>query len=384
LTVSNSDKYETFDWENGDNQDTILIDKIGSYKVKIRSKNGNVIEIDTLITELIPTFKNSNVTNFQSSDYEITGNTQYLTSGIILTENKSMEKGAIWQTKKLNVNKDFKVSFGFKVYNGFNNFMFEQSYPGADGFAFVFQNHEPNPIGESGGGIGFSGIPNSLAIELDLFGNYLNLDSIFDPNGNHLAIFSNKSKPNSSRHKSDALIIQKDSLIEVLGDSTLYFFNIEYNKTDKTLKTAISKTELDFTDPMILSNFEFSDYLILDNNEYTFVGITSATGTASQIHEITNLNICGQTALINTSVESAENELLIYPNPVINELNINLQEDTKSIIIYDLLGNIIFEDYNLEINNSNYKVNTLAFPIGTYILEMKTKETSHINKFYKQ
>jgi hypothetical protein len=384
LTLTNNTNIVKYEWENGEIEDTISIENTGRYKLKFIDKKGCEYEIDTLISELSTKYQLKTTSNFGLEDFTFLGSAKQLNSGLILTDNISMSKGAIWQNKRINVSGDFKISVGFKVYNGYNNLIFEKSYPGADGIALVFQNKGLEQLGTSGGGIGYATIPNSMAIELDLFENYDRGDEIYDKNGNHLAIFSNKEAPNSANHNSDAFLTEKSDIIKILGDSTLYFFNVEYSSLDKVLKTSVSETEFDFTEALILNDFDFNDYLNLDQNSFTYFGITSSTGTAVQTHEITKLMLCGETATINTSVESAEDDLLIYPNPVNNELNINLTETTTSIIIYDLLGNIIFEVDNLEYKNTTYKINTIEFPIGTYILEMKTKETSHINKFYKQ
>lgn len=95
--------------------------------------------------------------------------------------------------------------------------------------------------------------------------------------------------------------------------------------------------------------------------------------------------LCGETATINTSVEDFDNtQVLIYPNPVSNELNINIIENTTSIIIYDILGNIVFEDNNISINNKIYKINTNELALGTYLIETKINNSSQIIKFFKQ
>jgi hypothetical protein len=43
--------------------------------------------------------------------------------------------------------------------------------PGADGLAFVLQNDRLDALGADKGGIGYEGIPRSLAIEFDVWPN---------------------------------------------------------------------------------------------------------------------------------------------------------------------------------------------------------------------
>ncbi len=368
LYVEPKDSIGEILWSNGENLNQISISSLGNYYAEIIDINGCSHYLDTNITEL-NTKSNYDYTEvFTNDKFVFSGLPEKLPKGILLTENKSNEIGAVWQIEKLNLTKDFTTCFGFRVYNGFNNFMFEQSFPGADGFALIFQNSTPNPIGNNGGGIGYTGIRNSLAIELDLFGNYLNMDSIFDPNGNHLAIFSNKTKPNISNHKSDAFIKEKLDIIEILGDSSIYFFNVDY--INKKMRVSISKDSLDFSNSLEIENFDFSDYISLDQNEYSYIGISSATGTAVQTHEILNWSLCGDTKFLNTSIEddSYLDELLFYPNPVNDILKFNPKSEIKSVKIIDLMGNNVFE------TNTNEKIDEINLEnlnSGMYFIEIK-------------
>jgi hypothetical protein len=368
-------------WSNNEKDSIIKITQIGEYRVEIIDINGCSHYLDTNITDL-NTKSNYDYTEvFTNDKFVLSGLPEKLPKGILLTENKSNEIGAVWQIEKLNLTKDFTTCFGFRVYNGFNNFMFEKSYPGADGFALIFQNNKPNPIGNNGGGIGYTGISNSLAIELDLFGNYLNMDSIFDPNGNHLAIFSNKTKPNISNHKSDALIKEKLDIIEILGDSSVYFFNVDY--INKKMRVSISKDSLDFSNSLEIENFDFSDYISLDQNEYSYIGISSATGTAVQTHEVLNWSLCGDTKFLNTSIqdEIELGEILFYPNPVNDILKFNPKSEIKSVKIIDFLGKIVLE------TNTNEKINEInleELTSGIYFIELGTKNNQLFCKFVKK
>lgn len=91
----------------------------------------------------------------------------------ILTPNKPSKRGAVWTTQKLDLTKDWKITF--KAYLG-------NRTCGADGLALVFQNSSPTAIGWYGGGLGYGGIKKSLAIELDTWKN----KDIGDINGNHI------------------------------------------------------------------------------------------------------------------------------------------------------------------------------------------------------
>jgi Legume lectin domain len=63
-----------------------------------------------------------------------------------------------------------------------------------DGFAFVIQTASSTALGSGFGGIGYAGIPNSLAIEFDTFQN------TWDPNANHVAVQSCGTGANAPQH----------------------------------------------------------------------------------------------------------------------------------------------------------------------------------------
>jgi flagellar hook assembly protein FlgD len=77
----------------------------------------------------------------------------------------------------------------------------------------------------------------------------------------------------------------------------------------------------------------------------------------------------------------ADNGILsVYPNPVLNELNINYtlqNKSTSKISIYDVMGKLIFEDNNglNQAGNYSYKWNRMSngntkVSSGTYILKV--------------
>ena len=51
------------------------------------------------------------------------------------------------------------------------DFTFQLLYPLADGITFTIQSNNPQEVGQAGGGLGYAGIPNSIAVKADLFDN---------------------------------------------------------------------------------------------------------------------------------------------------------------------------------------------------------------------
>ncbi|MCX6352850.1 MAG: multicopper oxidase domain-containing protein [Bacteroidetes bacterium] len=76
-----------------------------------------------------------------------------------------------------------------------------------------------------------------------------------------------------------------------------------------------------------------------------------------------------------------ENGVTIYPNPFTDELNINTTQNQKySVAIYNLLGQKIYASSS----TLNIKLETLNFPKGLYILELKSNQNITYKRIIKQ
>jgi len=86
------------------------------------------------------------------------------------------------------------VNVGFTTYFKFQIHTAAICCAPGDGFAFVIQTASSTALGSGFGGIGYAGIPNSLAVEFDTFQN------TWDPNANHVAVQSCGTQPNGPMH----------------------------------------------------------------------------------------------------------------------------------------------------------------------------------------
>lgn len=99
--------------------------------------------------------------------------------------NDYSQAGAAWYSTLVTVGLGFDTSFTYQIPN-----------PGADGLVFLVQNSASgaSALGDGGGGIGYSGIDNSLAVEIDTFRND------WDPSNDHMAIQSCGTASNVAGH----------------------------------------------------------------------------------------------------------------------------------------------------------------------------------------
>ena len=81
--------------------------------------------------------------------------------------------------------------------------------------------------------------------------------------------------------------------------------------------------------------------------------------------------------------DNSLNELSIYPNPVVNELTINLPSNIKNadVRIVDVTGRTVSNN-NVTINNNKLDVSHLAQ--GVYIVEIKTEKGTTSKKLIKK
>ena len=95
-----------------------------------------------------------------------------------LTPSEARASGAAWYRRKVNVREGFDTRISFEISNpsqkcdrldDVNTYCRSR---GADGFAFVIQNVGDTALGLAGSGMGYEGIYNALAVELDTYVNY--------------------------------------------------------------------------------------------------------------------------------------------------------------------------------------------------------------------
>ncbi|HIP36973.1 MAG TPA: T9SS type B sorting domain-containing protein [Crocinitomix sp.] len=139
------------------------------------------------------------------------GTTSNLSCGCYaLTNNNTNQVGGIHNGTTIDLNNPF--DFYFTVNFGCDN-------NGGEGMAFVLQTG-PWTLGNSGAGIGYEGINNSIAIEFDTRDNQASNENLFGDNGvDHITIQANGSLDHLSSNN-------------LLGVGTLYNINPSYSNVE--------------------------------------------------------------------------------------------------------------------------------------------------------
>lgn len=117
---------------------------------------------------------------------------------------------------------------------------------------------------------------------------------------------------------------------------------------------------------------------------------------ANYVAEIEDCNECFETAKSNLlkqnkmyldldrkimydkGLQTDIKEITVYPNPANDILNINSKEKIKSIVIYDLSGK------RLKTPRPTNKVDVSTLPVGTYLINVETKDGISTEKFIKK
>ncbi|MBM2816093.1 MAG: hypothetical protein HW421_2855 [Ignavibacteria bacterium] len=314
--------------------------------------------------------------HFQYDDFNLipflslTGAVNYSPPVLNLTQEISNQKSAVWYSEPVNVKYGFNMKFKFRISNSAN--YLSDSEIGADGIAFVIQNAQKNALGNANGGIGFAGIPNSLAVEFD---TYDNSDDNHDPIDNHVAVFCNGTAPNTANHLSSACLGTNSDIIKLRPFKTVYYAQIDYNIETSQLKIFIDSTGKFDYPALTINNLDLSKLLNLAGGDKAFVGFTSSTGETYHIFDLLSWEYCGkQSGFILSVPEEIQSEnnseiLTIYPNPAEYELMITLKikYENYSLALYDCLGKEVRDFSNSNSNIINFQ--TASLNPGIYFLK---------------
>jgi hypothetical protein len=197
-----------------------------------------------------------------------------------LTSSTGYQSGAAYSTSAVTLGSGATFS---------TQFQFRLTQPGgidpADGFTFVLAKSTTG-LGSSGGGLGYQGVGNSVAIEFDTFNN----GSDDGNSSNHVGIDINGSLNSESLTNVYGLVdcnLGNATTSGCMANGQIWTALIEYDGTTQLLNVIL-------TDPTQGTSFHaITDYMVdiesaLDSGGTAYVGFTSATGSGYENHDILN------------------------------------------------------------------------------------------------
>jgi hypothetical protein len=216
-------------------------------------------------TEAYPQIEDLVAIKFQDEN-AVSSSSMMTHSGFSLTESKMNQRGALWHAQAFDSNLSFTTSFDF-VMDRLGGITAED---GGDGVALVFQSVGVHAIGSNNGGIGYMGIKDSLAIELDTWNN----QPYSDPNGNHVAIMSRADQFNSVEHHLAEIASRK--IVRPLNDGRIQNLTVTYS--NPIMKVYLNQN-------LVLA--AAVDLTMIVKKQF-WIGLTSATGGSTERHIIKN------------------------------------------------------------------------------------------------
>ncbi|MBS0303967.1 MAG: PEP-CTERM sorting domain-containing protein [Proteobacteria bacterium] len=176
------------------------------------------------------------------------------------------------------------------------SFQFRLTQPGgidpADGLTFVLAKGTGG-LGDAGGGMGYSGVSNSVAIEFDTF------DNGEVGGSNHVALDTNGSLNSlivSSPYGLSQCDFSGDSHLSdgCMSNGKLWSAFINYDGTTQNLNVSVQQQGMALIS--VISDYTIDIATILGTNS-AYVGFTAATGSAFENHDILNWKFANDTSI---------------------------------------------------------------------------------------
>lgn len=205
-----------------------------------------------------------------TSGLQLNGNAAQNGNKLRLTEALAGQAGSAFSlnTISLGANASFSTFFSFEILNRGDICC---GIIGADGLTFTM-NTTSNTVGSAGGGIGYDGIPNSVAVEFDTFDNG-------EPGGsNHVGI----NTEGSATSIAGSGFVQPD-----FDNGEQWWVWVDYNGVTQGLEVRWAETASRPGMSMLSHTLNLAEIL---GDTDVYVGFTSATGWGYGEHNILSWN----------------------------------------------------------------------------------------------
>lgn len=220
------------------------------------------------------------------SQLQLNGNASQQGTKLQLTPATFGQGGSAWSLQRilLQGNSSFSTVFSFEILGrgGLGN--------GADGLTFAVQT-AANNVGGAGGGIGYAGIPNSMAVEFDTFDN-----GEFG-GSNHVGIDVNGDMTS---------VASTGLLTPDFDDGNVWWAWVDYDGETDLLEVRWAQSAVRPVGAMLSHTIDLPTIL---GRSDVFVGFTSGTGSGYGEHNILSWNF------VNRFVDGGAPPPTVVPEP---------------------------------------------------------------------
>jgi hypothetical protein len=207
------------------------------------------------------------IVDYQDSDdtfkFDFNGDAGATADDLILTDAESEASSVFTDVGVLDTTRSFKARFEYVI--------LQQEGPLGDGMTFSLLRDGDEVLGVGGSGLGYEGLPESFALEIDIF------SGTGDPSGPHLALLKNGDISNH-------LVSGKPRF--ALTDDARFVW-LDYKAAKPRVSVYISKSEKKPKDPILTKKLDLGDLL----GESAFVGFTGATGDFHALQRVASLRV---------------------------------------------------------------------------------------------
>lgn len=140
---------------------------------------------------------------------------------------------------------------------------------GADGISFIIQPHSNDLTGWGGGGLGYGGMSNSVAIEFDSWNS--GQHDLW--NGNHVGI----------NLDGNLTSVAQTNVAQRLNDGIIWSAWIDYDDLGDLLEVRLSDNNARPVDPLVSFSLNLTDIL---GSSYAYFGFGSGTGGGGGVQDI--------------------------------------------------------------------------------------------------
>ncbi|KAJ9063626.1 peptide-N4-(N-acetyl-beta- glucosaminyl)asparagine amidase [Entomophthora muscae] len=216
-------------------------------------------------------------------DLAFNGNARFQETSALLTPCVSDQTGSIFLKAPIDISHGFRLGFKFQISAG----------DGADGLAVVFQAQGPSALGKGGCGLGYAGIKDCVALEID---TYRSFDRCSDPDGNHISLQAGKSDGNGkytpvSSHHSSSLGWTPASQLPNFQTGEWFCMSVILLPSGH-FQVSLKADKEEDDQMVVVLDIPKVDFTSLTNgNSLLFFGFSAATGGLSQSHTVSSIEI---------------------------------------------------------------------------------------------